>query len=324
MIRQVFANHLAQFIIKRLLQLVPVFFGITLITFVLIHVTPGDPTAGLPGAQRLDPRAKEMLYKKMGLDDPYHVQYFRYVKNVVCGDFGMSSHMVGRPVGGMILKSFGVTLQLAALAILFSIVFGVLVGVVAALRPYSIFDLLSMVGAIAGVSIPAFFLAMLLILLFAVTLSWFPISGYEAGSIRHLILPAVALGLIQTAVTARITRSAMLDVLGSDYIRTARAKGVRKADVVFSHALKNAALPIVTVIGANFGSLLTGAVLTETVFGLPGLGSQIVKAIGTRDHPMVMGGVVFMACVFVLVNLVVDISYAFIDPRVKYGGGKES
>jgi peptide/nickel transport system permease protein len=308
------------YLARRLLQILPVLLLVSFITFFISYMTPGDPARLLLG-QKASAEQIQTTRAELGLDDPFLTQYGRYLGKVVTGDLGRSYAKKGMGVHEIILEKFGVTLRLAILATLLSTILGVTAGILSALRPYSLLDFGSMLMALLGVSLPAFFLGFLLIVFVARPLG-LPIGGYAAVStwdeIRHLLLPSIVLGALTAAVVARLTRSAMLEVLGQDYVRTARAKGLGEGRVVLRHALRNAAIPIVTVIGNNFGGLLVGAVLTETVFGLPGLGREIVQAIGQRDRELIAGGVLFMAAIFVTVNLLVDLTYALFDPRVRY------
>jgi peptide/nickel transport system permease protein len=308
------------YLARRLLQILPVLFLVSFIAFFISYKTPGDPARLLLG-QRASEEQIKATRAELGLDDPFLVQYGRYMGNVVQGDLGRSYAKKGMGVDEIILQKFSLTFRLALLATLLSSLIGIAAGVASALRPYSLLDFGSMLLALLGVSLPAFFLGFILIVFVARPLG-FPVGGYADETLfqqfRHLLLPSLVLGALSAAVVARLTRSAMLEVLGQDYVRTARAKGLGEARVVLRHALRNAAIPIITVVGNNFGNLLVGAVLTETVFGLPGLGREIVQAIGQRDRELIAGGVLFMAVIFVTVNLLVDLTYAFFDPRVRY------
>ena len=305
---------------RRLLQLIPVLLLVSLITFFISYKTPGDPARLLLG-QRASAAQLAETRRELGLDDSFWTQYLRYMGKVVTGDLGRSYAKKALDMNEIVLEKFSLTIRLAVLATLLSAVLGITAGVLSAVRPYSWIDYGSMLMALLGVSLPAFFLGFLLIVFVARPLG-LPVGGYADETLwqqlRHLLLPSIVLGSLTAAVVARLTRSAMLEVLGQDYVRTARAKGLRERAVVLRHALRNAAIPIVTVIGNNFGGLLVGAVLTETVFGLPGLGREIVQAIFQRDRELIAGGVLFMALVFVTVNLLVDLTYAFFDPRVRY------
>ena len=308
------------YLARRLLQLVPVLLLVSLITFFISYKTPGDPARLLLG-QRASAEQLAETRRELGLDDPFWTQYGRYMAKVATGDLGRSYAKKALDVDEIVLEKFSLTARLAVLATILSAVLGVTAGVLSAVRPYSWIDYGSMLLALLGVSLPAFFLGFLLIVFVARPLG-LPVGGFGDETLlqqfRHLLLPSLVLGSLTAAVVARLTRSAMLEVLGQDYVRTARAKGLREGAVVLKHALRNAAIPIVTVIGNNFGGLLVGAVLTETVFGLPGLGREIVQAIFQRDRELIAGGVLFMAVVFVTVNLLVDLTYAVFDPRVRY------
>ena len=311
---------MGSYILRRLLLLVPVLFLVSFITFSVSYFTPGDPVRLLLG-QRADPETMRRERERLGLDRPFPVQYVSYLGKVVQGDLGTSYAKKGVPVADLIAEKFALTFRLAILAPLLSVVFGVTAGILSAVKPYSWIDYGAMLLALLGVSLPVFYLGFLLIVFVARNFG-LPVSGYDGTNLWtqgvSLLLPSVALGAISTAVVARLTRSAMLDVLTQDYVRTARSKGLRERTVILKHALRNAAIPIVTVVGTNFGGLLVGAVLTESVFGLPGLGREIVQAIFQRDRELIAGGVLFMAVIFVTVNLLVDLTYAWFDPRVKY------
>jgi len=308
------------YVLRRLLLLVPVLLLVSFITFSVSFFTPGDPVRLLLG-QRADPETMRRERERLGLDRPFPVQYVSYLAKVAHGDLGTSYAKKGVPVASLIGEKFSVTFRLAVLATLLSVVFGVTAGVLSAVRPYSWIDYGAMLLALLGVSLPVFYLGFLLIVFVARNIG-LPVSGYDATNLGtqlvSLLLPSFALGAISTAVVARLTRSTMLDVLTQDYVRTARSKGLTEKAVILKHALRNAAIPIVTVVGTNFGGLLVGAVLTESVFGLPGLGREIVQAIFQRDRELIAGGVLFMAVVFVTVNLLVDLTYAWFDPRVRY------
>jgi peptide/nickel transport system permease protein len=308
------------YLLRRLLLLVPVLLLVSFITFSVSYFTPGDPVRLLHG-QRVDPETMRKERTRLGLDRPFLVQYASYVGKVVTGDLGISYAKKGISVGKLIGEKFALTFRLAVMATLLSVVFGVTAGILSAVKPYSWIDYGAMLLALLGVSLPVFYLGFLLIVFVARPLG-LPVSGYDdtnlGTQLLTLALPAIALGAISTAVVARLTRSTMLEVLSQDYVRTARSKGLHEGAVVLKHALRNAAIPIVTVVGTNFGTLLVGAVLTESVFGLPGLGREIVQAIFQRDRELIAGGVLFMAVIFVTVNLLVDLTYALFDPRVRY------
>jgi len=302
------------YIIRRLLLTIPTIIGIITITFLLMYVVPGDPVRILMG-QRGDPETIAMIRKEMGLDDPLMTQYFRFLGNILRGNFGRS-YATNREVLPEILSRFPATLKLAFASMVIATVIGLSAGIISATRQYSFFDYSSMVTALMGVSAPVFWVGLLLMWIFGYTLGWLPISGY--GGITYLILPAVTLGVRPAAYIARMTRSGFLEVLRQDYIRTARAKGLSERRVIYVHALRNTLITVVTILGMEFASLLSGAVLTETIFAWPGIGRLSVDAIMKRDHPIVQGTVLFTAIVFIFANLIVDISYAFLDPRIRY------
>ena len=302
-----------KFILKRLLLLVPVLLGVSLLVFAIMSFTPGDPAQLILG-ENAPAHAVEALREEMGLNDPFIQRYARFVGNAVTGDLGRS-YTSGRDVFDEIFSRFPNTLILAALGVMIAVAIGIPVGIISATRQYSMIDSGSMLVALLGVSMPNFWLGLMLILIFAVNLGWLPSGGYSDWS--SLILPAITLGTGSAAIITRMTRSSMLEVIRQDYIRTARAKGVAENVVINKHALKNALIPIITVIGLQFGYLLGGAVLTETVFSWPGVGRMMVDAIRQKDTPTVLGTVVFLATTFSLVNLFVDLLYGFVDPRIK-------
>jgi peptide/nickel transport system permease protein len=287
--------------------------GVSFVVFTIMFFTPGDPAKIMLG-ERAPAEEVALLRTQMGLDDPFHIQFFNFVKNAVQGDLGRSL-VTKRPVAAEIWSRFPATLQLSAAAVLIAILMGIPIGIISATKQYSAFDMISMVIALLGVSMPNFWQGMMMILLFSITFRVLPSSGY--GTLGHLIMPAATIGTSAAAVITRMTRSSMLEVVRQDYIRTARAKGLSERVVINRHALKNALIPIVTVIGLQFGSLLGGAVLTESIFSWPGVGRFMVDAIRTKDYPSVQGGVLMLALTFSIVNLAVDILYAYIDPRIK-------
>jgi len=302
------------YILHRILMLVPVLFGVTLVSFSLLHLVPGDPAEVLAG-QEATQEDVDRIRREYGLDQPLVIQYVRFVWNAVRGDLGISIQS-RHPVRDLLLQRLAFTLQLSLVSILVAAAIGLLAGIISSTRQYSFFDTASMLGALFGISMPIFWLGLLLILVFAVKLHWLPSGG--TGSLRHLILPAIALGSASAAVIARMTRASMLEVARQDYIRTSRATGHRERAVIFRHALKNAMIPVVTVFGLEFGYMLGGAVLTETVFSLPGIGRLLVEGIFARDYPVVQGAMIMVATTFVLVNLLTDVAYAFFDPRIRY------
>lgn len=305
------------FILTRLFQTIPVLIGVALIAFIFSELG-GSPIRGLLG-QSTTPDVRKKVEEYYGFDKPQSERFLKYVRNLSAGDLGVSIVQNGEPVTKLIAGGLKVTSKLALGAILIAIFLGVTLGVLAARRPNSLVDYGASAFAALGVSFPAFFLAMLFILIFAVHWKLAPIGGYEEGQVRYLVLPCLSLGLLSTASIARLTRNCMLETLSQDYVRTARAKGLGEGQVLLGHALGNALVPVITIIGSDFASLLTGAVLTETVYGLPGIGLKLSRAIFSHDLPVVMGCCVVMALVFVVVNLLVDISYAFLDPRIRYG-----
>ncbi len=308
-----------QYIARRLLLTVPVVFGVAVIVFSIVRFLPGDPARAIAGVQAT-PEFIQQVRIRYALDEPLHVQFGLYLRGLARGDLGQST-FTRRPVTTEIAERFPRTLLLASISLAFATVLGVGAGIVSATRRNSLFDNASMFIALVGVAAPVFWLALMLQLLFAVQLRLLPATGM--GSWRHLVLPAVTLGSASAALMARITRSSMLEVLRLDFITTARAKGLTERVVIYKHALKNALIPVVTVLGLQFGILLGGAVLTETVFAWPGVGRLLVDAILRRDYPVVQGTVMLLALLFVLINLVVDIVYAFLDPRIHYQGGSE-
>ena len=305
---------MSAFILRRLLLSIPTLFGVLVVAFLLLYVAPGDPVMAMVG-ERADEATIARLRQELRLDDPLPVQFGHYIGGILKGDLG-KSYITNRPIRKDILERFPKTLQLAGAAMLLATVLGVTLGVLSGRRPGSAIDRFGLAIAYLGISFPVYWVGLLLILLFAVTLHWLPPSGF--GGIRYLALPALALGMRSIAFLARMTRSAMLDALGADYVRTARAKGLTEFVVVARHALRNAMIPIITVLGLDFGAYLTGSILTETIFSWPGLGRYVVNAIARRDLPAIQGSVLFLSAVFVLVNLITDVAYAKADPRVSY------
>ena len=305
---------MTSFILRRLLLSVPTLFGVLVVAFLLLYVAPGDPVMAMVG-ERADEATIARLRQELRLNDPLPVQFGHYIGGIVKGDLG-KSYITNRPIRKDILERFPKTLQLAGAAMLLATILGVTLGILSGRRPGSAIDRFGLAIAYLGISFPVYWVGLLLILLFAVTLHWLPPSGF--GGIRYLALPALALGMRSIAFLARMTRSAMLDALGADYVRTARAKGLSEFVVVTRHALRNAMIPIITVLGLDFGAYLTGSILTETIFSRPGLGRYVVNAIARRDLPAIQGSVLFLSAVFVLVNLITDIAYAKADPRVSY------
>ena len=303
-----------RYIARRLLLLIPVILGVTLITFTMLYFTPGDP-ARLTLGEQAGAEQLEQFRERHGLNDGYVVRFAKYVKNaVVHQDLGLS-YRNRQSVFSEVAQRFPTTLKLAGLGVLVAVAIGIPVGIISATKQYSIFDSISMILALLGVSMPNFWQGMLMILFFSLYLGWFPASGFN--TFKQMVLPALTIGTSTAAIITRMTRSSMLEVIRQDYIRTARAKGQKENTVITRHALGNAMIPIVTVVGLQFGYLLGGAVLTESIFAIPGVGRLMVDAIKTKDYPIVQGGVLFIAVTFSFVNLLVDILYAFLDPRIR-------
>jgi peptide/nickel transport system permease protein len=331
-----------RYLVRRLLLLVPILFGVSLLIFFWIRALPGGPAESLLG-ERATPQLVQVYRHRYGLDKPVYVQYWAYLKTTASGDLGVSVAS-RRTVVEEIKARFPATVELALAAMIFAISVGVPLGFFAAKRYGSAFDHASLIGSLIGISIPIFFLAIILKYIFAIRLGWLPSVGRISVTldvkhptnfyildaiiqrqwyvlwdvIKHLILPAIALGSIPLAIITRITRASVLDVQNEDYVRTARAKGLTPQTVDRRHVLRNALLPVTTIIGLQTGLLLSGAVLTETVFAFPGMGSWLRDAIFNRDYPVLQGGILFLAVIFVLVNLVVDLTYAIINPRIRY------
>ena len=332
-----------QYVVKRLLMLIPVLLGASILVFVLIHIAPGEPAQTMVGEWA----SEEMIHKireRYGLDKPLPVQYIIWLKHVIL-EFDLGRSIVSKELVSIeIMERFPNTVELTLVAMVMAIVLGGIAGIISASRQYSVMDYSTMVGALFGVSMPVLWLGIMLMMIFGVYLRWLPIGGrismmvsiqkitgfymldavmtgnWEAlwSLIRHLILPATALSTIPMATIARITRSSMLEILRQDFIRTQRAKGLSEKIVIYKHAVRNALIPVVTVIGLSFGRLLTGALLTETVFAWPGLGRYVITSINFRDYPAVQGCVLFFAFMFVIVNLLTDLLYVYIDPRIHY------
>lgn len=305
---------MTRFIVRRLLLSIPTLFGVLVVAFLLLYVAPGDPVEAMVG-ERADSATIARLRQQLRLDDPLPQRFAHYVGNVLKGDLGQS-YVTNRPITQDIRERFPKTLQLAGAAMLLATVLGMTLGVLSARRPGGLADRFALGLAYLGISFPVYWVGLLLILLFAVTLRWLPPSGY--GSLRFLILPALTLGMRSIAFLARMTRSAMLEALNADFVRTARAKGLNEWKVTLKHALRNALIPVITVLGLDFGAYLTGSILTETIFSWPGIGRYVVNAITRRDLPAIQGTVLFLSTVFVLVNLITDLAYAKADPRVSY------
>ncbi|CAM3766607.1 ABC transporter permease [Alkalicoccus chagannorensis] len=328
--------------IRRVLMLIPVLIGMSLITFSIIHLIPGNPAQTILGEQAT-PQAIEQLEEQLGLNEPYFVQYGEYMMSLLQGDLGQSLR-TNADITNEMWPFLAATIELTLFAMIFAVVVGVNAGIISAWKQNSIFDYTSMLIALIGVSMPIFWLGLMQQWIFAQELGWFPAFGRGnprdpvetvtyfylvdtllAGrpdqfftSLGHLVLPGVALGTIPMAIIARMTRSSMLEVLRSDYIRTVEAKGIHHLSVVYRHGFKNAVIPVLTVVGLQTGTLLGGAILTETIFSWPGIGRYVYEAIGTRDYPVIQSGILVIAFMFVMINLIVDLLYSYIDPRIKY------
>lgn len=302
-----------KYIVKRLILMIPVVIGIVCIVFTIMYLSPGDPARMILG-DRATQEQVEVLREEMGLNDPYIVQFGRYVKDAASGDFGRS-YTNNIPVMETISQRFPNTVLLAVCGMILSVLIGVPIGILAAIKQDTVIDTFSVIFSMLAASIPTFWMALLLIIVFSLNLGWFPSSGLN--DISGLVLPSFALAIAYTPVMIRMTRSSVLEVIRQDYIRTARAKGANSKRILMKHALKNALPPIITVIGLNFGGLLGGAVVTETIFSIPGIGIAMVNAIRYKDMPIVMGGVIVIAIAFSLVNLVVDLICVFINPRLR-------
>ena len=330
------------FVLRKLLTVIPTFVGITLVAFTLIRLVPGDPIEVMVGERRLDPEMHAAMVHQMGLDQPLYQQYFKYINGLLHGDMG-TSLVTREPVLNEFLVLFPATVELTLVALLLAMLVGMPAGIIAGLKRGSSVDHSVMGVAMTGYSMPIFWWGLIMIMFFSVDLGWTPVSGRIAieydipqrtglllidsllsgeegafvSACRHLILPVIVLGTVPMAVIARMTRSSMLEVLREDYIRTARAKGLAPLRVVVVHALRNALIPVITVIGLQVGSLLAGAVLTETIFSWPGIGKWLIDSIARRDYPVVQTGILVSASIFVLVNLVVDLLYGWANPRIR-------
>ena len=302
------------YIQRRLLLLVPVVWGVVTVVFSFIHLVPGDPVLAMVG-ENAQPADIARLRQQLGLNDPLHVQYFRYLAKLVRGDLGVSLH-TGKPVLRTIIQRYPATIELALASLLLALIISIPLGVLSANKRNSPVDHFSMVLALLGISMPNFWLGPLLIILFSIKLNLLPVSG--SGGLSHLILPAITLGTAMTALLTRMVRASMLEVMGQDYIRTARAKGLPERVVIYKHALKNALIPVVTIVGLQFGTLLTGAIITETIFAWPGLGRLTIQSISRRDYPLVQGCILMISLTYILVNLATDLLYTVLDPRIRY------
>lgn len=309
------------YLLKRIFSLIPVLFVVSIAIFLIIHLTPGDPATAMLGLEATKEQIQS-LKDEMGLNLPIYQQYIHWVVNVFHGDLG-NSYFMTEPVTEAIVNHLGPTLSLAILAEIVALILAIPIGIIAAYRRGSVMDQSLMILSLFGMAVPSFLLGLLLMLLLGVELQWLPVAGYKPISdglwthFQYLILPAVSLGAIQAALVARMTRSSMLEVLNSNFIKTARSKGVRESKVVLKHTLRNAFLPILTVIGQSFGTLVTGAVVVETIFNIPGLGQLVINSIERRDFPVIQGVVLFVTLIYVMINLIVDLLYGVIDPRVR-------
>lgn len=303
------------YVIRKLLYSILILFGVITVTFALMYVIPGDPARLMLG-QRADVASIEAVRKQLGLDDPLYQQYFRFIVKAVQGDLGRS-YSSNREVLKTIIETFPATALLAVSSLIISSIIGILIGVISAVRPYSFRDNISMLFALFGISFPPFAFGLIMALIFGSWLKIFPISGYVNNGIQYLILPMLTLALRPLAIIARLTRSSMLDVLGQDFVRTARAKGVGYWSVLIRHALRNALNPVITTISAWLAALLGGAFFIEYIFNWPGIGLLAINSILSLDFPMIQGTVLFTAVIFIIVNMIVDIIYAFLDPKVK-------
>ncbi|MDJ0803200.1 MAG: ABC transporter permease [Desulfobacterales bacterium] len=328
------------YIIRRLMIMIPTLLGVTVIVFLMLHATPGDPAELLLG-ERATEKALHEVREHLGLNEPLHVQYGLFLKRLMKGDLG-ETIWTRQKVWTEVKQRFPATIELALVALFISCFAGMILGIISATKQYSLFDYVSMLGALAGVSMPIFWLGLVFMLIFSLNLGWLPLSGRLSidvdleiitnfyildavitrnwpafkDAVWHIIMPAVTLSTIPTAIVARMTRSAMLEVLRQDYIKTAKAKGLSRLKVIFKHALRNAMIPVVTTIGLQFGVLLGGAILTETIFAWPGVGKWMYDAVMQRDYMVIQGGTLFIAALFVVINLCVDVLYAVINPRI--------
>ena len=302
-----------KYIVRRLIALIPVLLGVTLIIFTLLYFTPGDPALVMLGDEAT-PEAIAQIHEELGWNDPFWVRYFNYVVDLLHGDLGVS-YTNGRPVFDLLVERLPKTITLALISTTIAVTLGILLGVIAAIKQNSIFDNLCMLLALVGVSMPHFWQGLLLMLLFGVKLGWLPISGW--GEVGNVGLPSLTIGLGSMAIIARMTRSSMLEVINQDYINFARAKGQKNGKIITGHELRNALIPIITTIAIQFGNMLGGSVITETIFAIPGVGKLMVDSIRSGNYPVVQGGVLLIAFIYCINNLLVDVIYAFVDPRVK-------
>ncbi len=302
-------------ILKRILIAIPVLVGVVLIIFIMLRIVPGDPVTTMMG-EHVNQAVIDKVSREMGLDQPLYVQFFKYVANALKGDFG-TSYRLNRNVTKIILDAFPNTVKLSVCAAVIAWIIGITAGIVAAINQNRILDRMFMGGALAGVSMPVFMIALVLQYLFAFKFKWFPVSGYD--SLACMVLPAIALGWNSAGSIARMTRSNLVEVMQDDYIRTARAKGLLESGVIVGHALKNAMLPVVTMMALQISSMLSGAVLTESVFGIPGIGRLAVNAIENRDMPLLQGTVIFTTILVIIGNMIADMLYSVLDPRIREG-----
>ncbi|MEK3912657.1 nickel ABC transporter permease [Paenibacillus sp. FSL H7-0331] len=302
------------YIIKRVLQMIPTLIGVSILVFILIHAVPGDPARLVAGNDATEEDVA-LVRDRLGLNEPLYAQYGAYLVNLAKGDLGTSLRS-NRPVMTEILTRFPTTIMLTLMAIVIMIIVGLFAGIFSATKPNSLRDNATMMFSLFGISMPVFWLGLMLILIFSYYLRVLPSGGSD--SFKYFILPALAIGLSSSAILARLTRSSVLEVIHQDFVRTARAKGVKENLVIYKHTLKNALIPIITIIGLEFGHLLGGAVLAETVFSMNGLGRYVIQSIQFRDYPAIQGTVLFIATIFVIVNLIVDLCYSLVDPRVRY------
>ncbi|KON88065.1 peptide ABC transporter permease [Sporosarcina globispora] len=305
---------MTRYLLKRFFTMLITLLGVSILVFLMIHLIPGDPVLNILGEFATE-EAINNLKAELGLNQPLYMQYFSFIGNALQGDLGQS-YITNLYVVDEIMNRFPITFQLAVYSLIIGAVVGIIMGTIAAVKQNTIFDQLAMMVSLIGISAPGFWIALFLIFVFAYQLPIFPISGYDG--FYSLILPSITLGLATSGNIARMTRSSMLEVIKQDYMRTAEAKGVNVFRLIFGHGLQNALIPVITLIGLQFGHLLAGAVVTETVFALPGIGSLAIEAIATRDMPTIQGLVMFMAFIFIVVNLLVDIIYSAVDPRIKY------
>jgi len=312
---------LLKYTLKRIFSLLPVLIVVSVVIFALIHLTPGEPASVILGPEATPEQVQE-LRKQLGLDRPIHTQYISWVQGVLQGDFG-TSYFMREPVTKSIMDHLKPTISVATLGMIVSLIIAIPIGIAAANRRGTLTDQTIMGFSLLGMSIPSFLLGLLLILFFGVRLGVLPVAGYQPLSsglwnhLKYLIMPAISLGSIQAALIARMTRTSMLEVLNMNYIKTARSKGVRDRKIVFKHALRNAFLPILTVIGSTLGTLITGAVVTETIFNIPGIGQLIINSVERRDYAVIQGVLLFVSLAYVFLNLVIDLLYGVIDPRVR-------